>query len=357
MLTRLRVFTLLTLIIAAGALALLFAAAVHVRAQEDGGVTVTLDADQPVIEHGAQDAWDGRFTDPGAITFYDGQFHMFRNGFAQWPGWVGIAYHTSPDGVTWTQQGDGPVLTTDDVPFADVAALASSVYVDADGTWVLYVYTWGNQFSSAPESWAIGRATAPDPLGPWTVDPAPVLMPGSEGSWDAAQVGTPSVVPITDGYGLFYTGVDAGGMRMVGMAVSYDGIDWVKNDDPSTISDLFAESDPIMKPGEEGAWDAAYIHQPRVTVTPQGLVMSYRSSSPGGVDKAYGLALSLDDGYTWVRYGDNPVLFDKDIQRRGMWFNALLYHDGQYFMPVELQRGYQNQTDIYMATLEGDPFQ
>ncbi len=356
MLTRVRVFTLLTLVIAAGALALLFAAAAHVRAQDGGGLTLTLDADHPVIEHGPADAWDGRYTDPGAVLFYDGQFHMFRNGFVQWPGWVGIAYLTSPDGVTWTQQGDGPVLTTDDVPYADVAALASSVYVMDDGTWVLYFYTWGNQ-SSAPESWAIGRATAPDPAGPWTVDPAPVLMSGGEGAWDGAQVAAPSVVAISGGYGLFYTGTDADGRRMVGMAIGPDGIDWFKNDDPSTTSALFAESDPIMKPGDEGAWDAAFIHQPRVTRTPDGLVMSYRSTAPGGTDKGYGLAVSRDDGYTWKRYAANPVLSDRSLLRRGLWYNALVYHDGLLYMPVEIQRGYQNETDVYMATIEGDPFQ
>jgi hypothetical protein len=60
------------------------------------------------------------------------------------------------------------VFSTDDVPFAEVGALVTSVLVEDDGTWVLY-FSVGHFPASNPSAFAIGRATAPDPLGPWTV--------------------------------------------------------------------------------------------------------------------------------------------------------------------------------------------
>ncbi len=310
-------------------------------------LNVRLDADHAVIEHGEEGTWDGQYTDPGAALYVDGQFHMFRNGFVGWPAWAGTAYLTSDDGFTWTQQGDGPVFSTDDVPYAGTAAMASSVLVEDDGTWVLYFYTVGNQFSSAPASWAIGRATAPAPTGPWTVDAEPVLLPGAAGDWDAAQVTAPSVVKTDQGYFMYYTGLsDFGAVNSmrIGLATSPDGITWQKY------------GDPVLTPGAEGDWDGVLVHQPRVVQTPDGFVMSYRSMQPGGSNKAYGFATS-EDGIHWTKYAGNPYLSDKDIQRRSFWYNSLVYHDNSYYVFVEIQRGYQNQTDIYTAVIDGALFQ
>lgn len=311
-------------------------------AQDGGELTAALDADNAVIWHGEEGAWDGQYTDPGAVVFHDGQFHMFRNGFVGWPAWAATAYHTSADGVIWTAHGADPVLSTDDVPYADTGALVSSALVEADGTWVLYFYTWGNQFGSGPESWSIGRATAADPAGPWSVSD-PLLLPGEAGTWDEAQVSAPSVVRTEAGYVMYYTGFDASGLRQIGRATSSDGVAWTK------------DAAPVLAPGEEGAWDAAFVHHPQVVRTPDGWVMAYRSASAGGSNKGYGLATSAD-GMTWARYADNPILFDKDILRRGIWFSELVYHDDTYYFFVELQRNYQNQTDIYLMTITGDLF-
>ena len=223
-----------------------------VLAAAQSGPTLNMDFETAAVAHGNSGEWDGKYTDPGAVFFHDGQFHMFRNGFLGWPASVQIGYLTSPDGLTWTEVSPEPVLLTDDVPYADVAALASSALVLPDGTWVMYLYLWGNA-ASDPESWAIARATASDPAGPWTPDEAPILLPGPEGAWDAAQVSDPSVAVTDEGYVMYFTGADAAGIRQVGMATSEDGITWTKYDDPATADAPFAESDPIFGPAANSA--------------------------------------------------------------------------------------------------------
>jgi hypothetical protein len=334
---------------------LLALAALPAGAQD--GITLAYDPDNAIIWHGESGEWDGQYTDPGAAIHYEGQFHMFRNGFVGWPAWAGAAYHTSPDGITWTEHGDGPVFSTDDVPFAEVGALVTSVLVEDDGTWVLYFYTVGNFPASNPSDFAIGRATAPDPMGPWTIHPEAVLLPGSEGAWDAGQVTAPSVVRTEDGYVMYYGGSEPNGIPLIGMATSADGITWAKYDDPATTEAPFAESDPIFVTGEAGAWDAALVLQPSVVVTPDGWVLSYKSMAMMGSprDQAYGLATS-PDGLHWTRYAENPILQHKEVQRRNLYFHELVVAEGQFILFFEMTRGYQNQTDIYAAMIEGSPF-
>ena len=108
-----------------------------------------------------------QYTDPGAVVYHDGLFHMFRNGFLGWPAAVWIHHMVSEDGITWTQPSQEPVLLTEDVPFAEVAALASSVIVEEDGTWVglakadcrrFWTRRWHPQqiFAGLFESWIRG---------------------------------------------------------------------------------------------------------------------------------------------------------------------------------------------------------
>ena len=158
-----------------------------------------------------------------------------------------IAYLTSDDGLNWTATSPDPVLMTKDVPYAKVAIGASDGTVLDDGTWVLYFYTW-NSYSQTAAPGAIGRATETAPTGPWTPDPAPVLNPGSAGSWDDLMVGSPRIVKADDGYRMYYTGYDQDGLASgrIGLATSPDGITWTKYDDPATTDAPYAESDPIM---------------------------------------------------------------------------------------------------------------
>jgi predicted GH43/DUF377 family glycosyl hydrolase len=307
----------------------------------------TVQGSDPVVPKGSPGSWDDRYTDPGAVFYHDGQFHMFRNGFRDWPATVQIGYATSPDGYTWTQQGDAPVLTTAEVPYAGVAALASSALVDDDGTWVLYFYTW--QSKNYPSAGGIGRATASAPTGPWQVDPDLVLAPGSSSEWDGQHVLSPDVFKTDTGYTMYYSGYGRNGEQQIGMATSPDGIHWAKYNDPATTGAPYTESDPVLKSGNGGAWDSAMVHQPRVRPLGDGWVMFYRSE--GGSDMALGYATS-SDGIHWERYRANPILNAQAVKGgRTFWFTNVEYYDDTYFLYWEVEKSLTTQ--IYLATHTG----
>jgi predicted GH43/DUF377 family glycosyl hydrolase len=311
------------------------------HAQDDVEITPLFDlySPEPVIAFGTKSEWDGQYTDPGAVVYHDGKFHMFRNGFKGWPASVEIGYLTSEDGFNWTEVTPDPVIYSKDVALTKLAVLASSVLVEDDGTWILYAYTWNTRNSLDGEG-AIVRATAPDPLGPWTFDETPALEAGKEGTWDETQVDSPSVLKTDDGYMMWYTGRDRKGTLQIGLAMSDDGITWTKHPDPVLTADL--------------PWEAerASVHQPRVVETPDGFVMVYRM--PGrGSKMRLGVATSAD-GIAWTKR-DAPVFGPEEISPSGQfWYTALAYKDATYYLYIEAN--HKGGTSIFATSYDGDLF-
>lgn len=180
-----------------------------------------LASSDPVIAHGEEGDWD-RNLDITAVLYHDGQFHAFLNRFPGWPPTTfGLSYHTSPDGLNWTQMADGPVFSEEDLPNKNHVPIGGSMHVEEDGTWVHYFFTWNKGLGRSVNY--IGRATAPDPLGPWTADEDYVLEPGETGAWDAEGVRRPFVIKNEDGYVMYYVGYH-NGRSMIGRATSPNGI-------------------------------------------------------------------------------------------------------------------------------------
>lgn len=319
------------------------------QAQSDRPLAFDL-PEEAAIEHGPSGTWDGRYTDPGAVLFHDGVFHMFRNGFAAWPAPVSIAHHISSDGLAWEPVGDAPILAPEDAPFYHLAYLASSVMVEDDGTWVLYAYTWVDQQTSP--GMQIIRATAPAPDGPWTFHAEPLLTAGPTGTWDEFGVTVPAVVKTDDGYLMFYSGYASEfPAQAIGMATSTDGITWTKHDNPATTDALYAESDPVFTAAHV-PWDADVAHQPHVVATPDGLVMLFRTFTGRQQNIAYGLATSTDNGLTWHSSAAEPVLrWNDPTVLSQIWFSTMAYADGEYYGFFEVARG--ATTNIHAGKLMG----
>ena len=313
--------------------------------------------ENPVLQRSSNPTWDNRFIDPGAMVYHDGMFHMFFNGINGFPAPVGVGYATSPDGYQWTRQTNEPVLSAralSDTNFPGTNLFVTSALVEPDGTWTLYFYTLrGSTFTGPGE---IGRATAPAPTGPWTIDPDPVLNPGPSGAWDEVQVSAPNVLTTGDGYVMYYDALGTGNPSMIGRATSSDGIHWEKHNDPATNDPAFAESDPVLSVSEDG-WDSKRVIDPNVIETANGFEMIYLATSGSGKFTAgefsFGAATS-PDGITWTKSGLSPVLSNQDHPQWSQAFLAsLLYVEDIYFLYFDLVTPTTNGTNVYLATYDG----
>lgn len=302
------------------------------------------DGETPAIEHTRRSVdnpeydYIEQYTDPGAVVYHDGQFHMFRNGFRGWPSNVWIHYMVSDDGINWEQPSDTPVLLSEDVTFATRAALASSVHVEDDGTWVLYFYTWNSRSFRSGKS-EIGRATASDPQGPWTVDDTAILSPDDDEGWDNDTITAPLVLKTGEGYVMYYEGGAEGSMeRGIGMATSTDGIEWTKSD-----------NNPILTITED--WEGNRVHQPRVIQTDEGWLMLYRAEDTNARNAmTLGLATS-DDGVDWTKSDKNPILTMDMLEQTDFYYTAVEQVDDTVYLFIELLPG-ADVTDIYVMTTD-----
>lgn len=301
-----------------------------VQPSADASVRFTFASETPAVTREIAGQADAYFVNPGAVIEHQGQLHMFANVFSTWPGHVDMPHLVSSDGSSWTLADKKPALTNEDVPQANPGADVSTGFVDGDGHFVLVFST-----VNLADPWLLGRATAPSPDGPWTVDPEPILTPGPAGSIDAGGLSWPSVVKTDTGYALYYTARStARGSGTIAMATSTDGVTWTKRDAPVLEADQ--------------KWELDSLDRPRVTVTPRGLVMVYAS---GNELTRHGIAWSAD-GITWRKAADGPVMTAADYPVDGRsWDGALLYRDGALDFWLEIGSGSgPDGTNVYLAT-------
>jgi hypothetical protein len=294
--------------------------------------------DAPIITHASAD-WEGNFMYPAGMVYHDGLYYLFRVG-GQFEGQV-IGYHTSPDLVSWTPASSNPLIDSADLPDTNQQFLPWSVLVDADGTWLMYFWRWNRGDSRG--AW-IGRATAPGPDGPWTVDDNHLLEPDG-GAWDNAFIQSPSVLQRDDGtYIMLYQGSgpspgpdDEG----FGWATSPDGITWARH------------GDPIFVREPSSSWESEVIQQAHMVHAPDGFVMLYEGYDGTGPGSGYGIATS-PDGIMWTRHPANPVISIDDFPDAAFThISNILYHEGVYYLLLEVATADGSATDIWLAKHEG----
>lgn len=319
-------------------------------AQEEESASLFRMAREDGIFEIGQSDWDRSYNEPGAVIYYEGQFHMLRNGVPSWPAAGSQGYIVSDDGINWTAVSNDPVFTTADVPYAEVSVHAGSVVQDDDGTWVLFFYAYQNR--DYTKDIHIGRATAPDLAGPWTPDEAFILEPGSDGEWDDNALSMANVVRTENEWLLYYTATGTGGYSKIGLATSPDGQTWTKYDDSATTEAPFAESDPVLV-GERAdenntRWEYDRVEHPLVEYDGAQFTMIYKGS--GGL----GVATS-EDGRHWTKYDKNPVFQFSDTPTNSLVITRMVHVDDTYYLYFEGQRVRGGgQTTIYVATYTGD---
>jgi predicted GH43/DUF377 family glycosyl hydrolase len=267
------------------------------------------------------------YINPGALIESGGVLHMFPNVFSEWPGMVRIPHLTSTDGgTTWVADTEADLISSQKTPLANPGIDVSTGYIADDGTWVLIFETVSR---SAP--WALGRATAPGPSGPWTYEADPILK-GTAGTFDAGGVQWPTVVKLGDQWVMYYAGFDLqqGGVGAIGMAtLGADGT-WTKR------------AEPVVVATEK--WETRSLDRPRVVVDDAGLVMLYAGRDL--TDR--GLATSTD-GIAWTKLPGPQIEREDFPVKERAWDSALLLRDGKlvYFLEIGF-----NTTAVYRALLD-----
>jgi hypothetical protein len=184
------------------------------------------------------------FADPSVIRGKDGLWYAFgtsdplREG-ERTPHRLPIA--RSSDLVTWSHVADAFDPTTMPTWAAPDAALWAPDIRYVDGQYRLYYVVTQTTVTDESNDNAIGMATAPTPLGPWTDSGAPVVGPrhGGGGSGDFLWTFDPSAVTDRDGsqwlfYGSYYGGIHVaplspdgrrvlGASRMVAVDNKFEG--------------------------------------------------------------------------------------------------------------------------------------
>ena len=245
---------------------------------------------KPVMVPGSAGQWDEEFIAPVSVIYYKNTYHMWY--------WGGIytdtsrvGHATSPDGVEWTKDTNNPVLDVGpNGDWDDNTIMPGSVLVIDS---VFHTWYTGHTGPIFNENFRIGHATSQDGI-TWIKDPNnPVMSMGPNGTWDDTWVAGAIVIHDGSEYHMWYTGWDGVGYTRIGHATSPDAMTWTKD-----------ENNPVLT-SELGSWEYPSVNGGAAVY--DGLTYHMWYSGGFAAEMKIGHAVS-EDGRTWIRDANNPVL-------------------------------------------------
>jgi hypothetical protein len=191
-----------------------------------------------------------------------------------------IYYTTSCDGINWAPS---------QVIYEGIKGWETYIgncRVVHDGT--TYFIFYGT--ADASNRHHIGVLTSSDGITNLIDYPEPILSPGPAGVWDGWSVGPHHVLLDESTFYMWYGGESSssGGHLQVGLATSFDGLQWTRHSD-----------NPVITPGVE--WEGREVRPGPVIKEDNTYYMWYLGSTAG--ESRIGLATSTD-GATWIKYDD-----------------------------------------------------
>jgi hypothetical protein len=215
------------------------------------GINWDKDTLNPVLTPGPAN-WDSYVVSQAAVLFNtsDSLFHMWYMAIASVNGplYIGHATSPTPNGRYWTKDAN-PALSPGSS--WDSYGPNSPTVVLVDDT----LHLWYAGFQIGTNWVRIGHATSTNWMS-WQKDPAnPVLNPGSVQDWDYLRVWCSKVIYDGFRFHLFYTAGGTFPNKKTGYAYSEDGRNWTKYNNYTTITNPYANSDPVLVEGPAGSWD------------------------------------------------------------------------------------------------------
>ncbi len=172
---------------------------------------------QPVL-CAEQDTWECvDVLNPSVIRWND-TYYNYYSGYDGDTWRTGLAL--SEDGVHWVKSEDNPVLDIREDCW-------DASYIAANGSAIVYkdkVYYYYQGLERGTDASAIGLAISSDGEHFEQRTMLPVLRGGED--WECAGVGDPYVISFRGRLFMYYLGMDALGIQRLGVAFSDNGIDW-----------------------------------------------------------------------------------------------------------------------------------
>ena len=185
-------------------------------AESIDGINWVKKTDTPVLSPGQPGTWDDYSVGVGAIIKENGIFKMYYQGWHDVNGEWSVGLATSTDGIQW-QKKDVPVLT----PSSNENQLGPWSIMKINNLYYLYYTNRDYPYYS------INLAISQDGINWNEYENNPILKVTKE--WEGMGVYQPSVIYDQGNFEMVYMSSNA---NAFGYAVSNDGINWKKDDNP-----------------------------------------------------------------------------------------------------------------------------
>lgn len=171
---------------------------IGLAASEDGA-TWAMESDEPVLEPGEPDAWDGAAVGHPEVLRTGEVYELWYSSSEQQ-----IGYAISADGLAWTRYCRNPVFLAQGVESWEAGATKGPEVLRLDGTYHLFYAAGGSG------QWQVGHAASADGLRWSRSGDDPLLPAGEAGTWD--EGGTADANPVAEdgGVTIWYTGISTG---------------------------------------------------------------------------------------------------------------------------------------------------
>ncbi|MCL5030332.1 MAG: hypothetical protein M1480_15080 [Bacteroidetes bacterium] len=194
-----------------------------------------------------------------------------------------VWYAESMDGINWVNKSVGPVLDVDSLGTWDDHAISGGAVLKDGNIYKMYFNGLSENYGQS----STGLAVSNDGIH-WVRYPNPVIQADNSLQY---HIGTVSVVKVGSDYYLYYNSSPISNYNQwtINLATSKDGYIWTKY-----------EGNPILTPTY--SWEGIGITYPSVIYDNNQFIMIYESTDR----QYYGMAYS-NDGIHWTKRSQKPV--------------------------------------------------